>query len=360
MTSAKSSFQISDVLLELSVWIGLIRKYFKRYLLVALIGGGLGITYATLYVPKYRADLRFMMRTDASGLASQLSSLNSLFGGGTSSSGTPAERIIELIGTEKVVANALLTTSAVNAKEDLLINHYMRLHELPEKWQKDSILSHVTFSKQDRFETFNFGQRMAFKKIYKAMVSLNSNDGIITRSLAKKTAIITITAIHFNEEFAIALAKAMYMQLTDFYVNEVIASTRRNVQILTHKSDSIRNELEQTRRAYAQNTDKTLGILLQQNKVENKSLAVRENMLTLMYAEVQKNLETLKFMEESSAPSFSVIDMPYSPIDPSLKSRVKYGLFGAFVFAFLLIITQRGILFVKSLGVDWSILNAHF
>jgi uncharacterized protein involved in exopolysaccharide biosynthesis len=53
-----------------------------------------------------------------------------------------------------------------------------------------------------------------------------------------------------------------------------------------------------------------------------------------MYAEVQKNLETLRYIEASSMPSFSIIDQPYSPIKPQTKSKLIYGFMGVFLFGF--------------------------
>ena len=67
-------------------------------------------------------------------------------------------------------------------------------------------------------------------------------------------------------------------------------------------------------------------------KVGNKSLSFKENMLSLMYAEVQKNLETLRYIEASSMPSFSIIDQPFSPIRAQQKSWFKY----TFIYALLI------------------------
>lgn len=348
---------LNDILTEIRLWVRLIKRNFKLFILIGIIGGGLGVLYATLHVPTYRANLRFMMRSDASGFASQLSSLNSLLGTGTGPTGTPIDRIMELIGTERVVANALLSKATIDNKEDLLINHYLRLNKLTEKWQKDTLLSKVSFSDTDQFGNFNFTQRKAFRIIYGAMVGKNMTNGILGKSLEKKSAMITVSATHFNEDFSIFMANALYKELVNFYANEAVASTKRNVQILTMKADSIKQELDNTRSAFAQNTDKTLGILLLQNKVENKNLSVRENMLTLMYGEIQKNLETLRFIEQSSAPSFSTIDIPYSPIDPNRKSRTKFGLIGSVIPVLLLILIQRGLIYIKTLNLDFNVFS---
>ncbi len=116
--------------------------------------------------------------------------------------------------------------------------------------------------------------------------------------------------------------------MIEFYSDQSLAATSNNVQVLTQKADSIRRELDATRRAFAKNSDQALGLLLQEDKVENKSLSYKENMLSLMYAEVQKNLETLRYIEASSVPSFAIIDQPYSPIRPVLKSKIIFSVSG--------------------------------
>jgi hypothetical protein len=138
-----------------------------------------------------------------------------------------------------------------------------------------------------------------------------------------------------NEDFSIALTNAIYNEVIEFYSDQSLAATSNNVQVLTRKADSIRRELDATRRAFARNSDQALGLLLQEDKVENKSLSFKENMLSLMYAEVQKNLETLKYIEASSMPSFTIIDQPYSPIKPNRKSKPTYSLISFFVFSFI-------------------------
>ena len=153
-----------------------------------------------------------------------------------------------------------------------------------------------------------------------------------SKSFDKKSGVVTLTVVYKNEDFSIALTNAIYKEVIEFYSEQSLAATSNNVQVLTHKADSIKKELDATRRAFAKNTDQALGLLLQEDKVENKSLSFQESMLSLMYAEVQKNLETLKYIEASSMPSFSIIDQPYSPIKPLKKSNLLF--LGGFFFLF--------------------------
>jgi hypothetical protein len=167
-----------------------------------------------------------------------------------------------------------------------------------------------------------------------SMIGKDNSSKLIEKSFEKKSGVVTLEVTYKNEDFSIVLTNLIYKELIEFYSDQTLAATSNNVQVLTQKADSIRRELYDTRRSFARNSDQALGLLLQEDKVENKTLSFKENMLSLMYAEVQKNLETLRYIEASSMPSFSIIDQPYSPIKPQTKSKLIYGFMGVFLFGF--------------------------
>jgi len=194
------------------------------------------------------------------------------------------------------------------------------------------------------FGDLEFSQRKAIKIIIGSLIGKDNTSRLIGKSFDKKSGVVTLAVTYKNEDFSIALTNAIYNEVIEFYSDQSLAATSNNVQVLTRKADSIRRELDATRRAFARNSDQALGLLLQEDKVENKSLSFKENMLSLMYAEVQKNLETLKYIESSSMPSFSVIDQPYSPIRPVQKSKILF----SFVGMFLSLIISFGVFFIRN------------
>jgi hypothetical protein len=287
------------------------------------------------------------MRSDpGSGLSSGLAGLSSILGTGTGpgGSGSGLERVIELIGSDRIIGNAILSEAEVNGKQDLLVNHYINLQGYRKAWEKDSVLNKVNYSNGVQFADLDFPQRKAIKNIIGSLISKDNSSKIIGKSFDKKSGVVTLSVTYKNEDFSIVLTNSIYKEVIEFYSTQSLAATSNNVQVLNQKADSIRRELDATRRAFAKNSDQALGLLLQEDKVENKSLSFKENMLSLMYAEVQKNLETLKYIEASSMPSFSIIDQPYSPIKAQTKSKLVYGFMGFFLlefFSFLYFIAKR-------------------
>jgi len=335
----EEAFGIKDLIRVLKTFKEVFVKNLIKILFAGIIGGAIGFIYAYLDTPKYNAQLKFVMRSDpGSGLSSGLAGLSSILGTGTGpgGAGSGLERVIELIGSDRIIGNAILSSAEVNGKPDLLINHYITLQGYRKAWAKDSLLSKVNFPVGIQFADLDFPQRKGIKMIIGSLIGKDNSSKLIGKSFDKKSGVVTLAVTYKNEDFSIVLTNAIYKEVIEFYSDQSLAATSNNVQVLNQKADSIRRELDATRRAFAKNSDQALGLLLQEDMVENKSLSFKENMLSLMYAEVQKNLETLKYIEASSMPSFSIIDQPYSPIKPIKKKPFAYAISSAFGFVFIL------------------------
>jgi hypothetical protein len=338
----EEEFGIKDLIRILKTWKEVFVNNIFKILFAGIIGGAIGFAYAYLDTPKYNAQLKFVMRSDPTNLGAGLSSLSSLLGSGTSPGGTGSglERVIELIGSDRIIGNAILKEAEVNGKKDLLVNHYINLQGYKKKWEEDTIINKVNYTSGILFSELNFSQRKAIKIIIGSLIGKDNTSRLIGKSFDKKSGVVTLAVTYKNEDFSIELTNAIYQEVIEFYSDQSLAATSNNVQVLSRKADSIRRELDATRRSFARNSDQALGLLLQEDKVENKSLSFKENMLSLMYAEVQKNLETLKYIEASSMPSFSIIDQPYSPIKPLKKSKTTFSLALFFIFGFVYFLFQ--------------------
>jgi uncharacterized protein involved in exopolysaccharide biosynthesis len=334
---ATDEISLKDLILKLKGLKELFFSHTKKILIGGLIGGMIGFVYAYLSIATYNAELKFVMRSDPTNLGAGLSSLTSILGSGTAAGGTGSglERVIELIGSDRIIGNAILTEAEVNGKKDLLVNHYIAMQEYTKKWEKDTVLNRVNYPIGILFKDLNFPQRKGIKIIIASLIGKDNISKLISKSFDKKSGVVTLSVSFKNEDFAIALTNAIYKEIIEFYSDQSLATTSNNLEVLTMKADSLKAELDATRRAFAKNSDQALGLLLQEDKVENKSLFYKENLLSLMYGEVQKNLETLKYLEASSMPSFSIIDQPYSPIKPKEKSKLLFTLLGAILLGFL-------------------------
>jgi hypothetical protein len=291
--------------------------------------------YAKYQNPLFQAELRFVVKSEGStsGISSALGGLGAMFGGATI--GSPLERTVQVASSDRILGASLLTTVQIEGRSEVLANSLIRLNRLHDQWVKDTSLHKVVFSQNDTLiEYLSFPKRKALK-ILEEMIIPKSGEGIVSRSFDKKSGVVSLIAKHENEEFAIVLTKQMFYKLREFYVEQMISSAANNVLILQKKVDSIKFELSKVQSSFARNTDQSFGLLFQEDKVELRKLAVREQMLLAMYSEAQKNLETFKFMNDSAIPSLTVIDMPYSPLQKIEKSKVLFALGGFLLGAFL-------------------------
>jgi hypothetical protein len=282
--------------------------------------------------------------------AGAMSGLASLIGGGGGGA-DPYTKIIALTGSEKIIGKALYNVVEVGGKKEMLINHFIQLEGLAQKWSKDSTLQKVKFKPAlYSIERLNYGERKALFAILGQIVGGEdaSAAGILGREYDKKTGLINLSVIHWNEEFAIALSRSIYQELIDFYTYDSFDNMSLNVRNVKNKVDSIRNALYATQMAAAKKSDQALGLIMREDQVEQKSLNIKEQMLIVMLGEAQKNYETLSMMQRSSKPDFTLIREPFSPITPKLKSKLLFSIGPLLFIAFGSIALLRIRLLMKS------------
>lgn len=335
---------LKDQIKMIQSWLSLLRRKIIPISLLGLLGASVGFYIAYSRKPVYKAELRFVVKSEGSGsgLSGMLGGLGSVLGG--SSVGSPLERTIEIAGSDRIVGAALLSEVQISGKNEVLANSLIRLNKLNEIWKSDTVLSKIQFSIEDTvIEKMSFPKRKSIKTLESLLIP-KSGYGIISKTFDKKSGVVTLAASHENEEFAIVLTKEIFNKLRDFYVEQMTTSAANNVLILQKKVDSIKFELAKVQSSYARTTDQSFGLLFQEDKVELKKLAVREQMLMVMYAEAQKSLETFKFMNDSAIPTLTVIDMPYSPLKKIQKSKILFtagGFFLGGLLTFLFIAIRR-------------------
>lgn len=319
------------------------KSQFWKIFLIGLVGGGIGFYIAFSSNITYSAKLKFIMKETGGGsaLMSSLGSLGSLIGG-TSNSVTPMDRILAIIGSERIVGSALLKPIEVNSKLDLAINHLIKVQGLDKTWAEDTLLNDVKFiPTATTVSSFDFAQRKAYKRIVDMVLGVKSN--ILKRSFDKKSGVFDLEIKTLDENFSIEFSKLLYNELKEFMYNQSLSSSEKNIVIINSKLDSIRSALNTVQNALARNTDRGLGLLMQEDKVEQKRLMLKEQMLTAMYGEAQKNLETFKFVNESINTGFEILEFPMSPINPYKISKIKFSFLGFMLFSFVVF----GFLYLK-------------
>ena len=352
--------QLFKIKNELMLIISLIKKKIKIICIVGLLGGVLAFTYAYLGKPVYKANLNFMIASNSgsTGLSSQLAGLAGVLGVGNSNIGSSLLRMTELTASDKIITNAIFKTVEIDGSEDFIINHLIKLEELDKSWNKseDTFMHNISFKeniKDKVVSELSLGQRSALKTVKEMIVPKSGMDGIISRFSDTKTGIIYLEASHINETLAIELVNSVYEELLYFYTQESYVNAQTKVNALIKKVDSIQTELNRVQNIVGSTSDKTLGLILKEDKVDLKHFLVQEQILTIMYGEAQRNLETFRVIKDTENPPLTLLDYPFSPITPSAKSKLYYLIFGSFLFSFILVMYYRFKLIYRSMLLEY-------
>ena len=216
-------------------------------------------------------------------------------------------------------------------------------------------MHNISFKEKiDNINKLSLSQRNALKIIKEMIIPKSGMDGVISKDSDMKTGIIYIEANHSNETLAIELVNSVYEQLLYFYIQESYSNAQSKVDVLIKKVDSIQTELNKVQNIVGSTSDKTLGLILKEDKVDLKHLQIQEQILTIMYGEAQKNLETFKVVKDTENPPLTLLDYPFSPINPVVKSKLFYLIFGSFLFSFILVMYYRFKLIYRNMLLEYS------
>lgn len=297
----------------------MLRAQWKLVLLSVSLFSGTFLLIALLTPPKYPAQLTFMVREDSKNGLSSVANLLGQFGFGSGSSGDlNLDKITELAKSRHILQAALFDSATIQEKSDYLANHIIETYNFHRKWSDDKLLRDFRFA-HGNVEQFDRRENKALKHLHQYMVG--EKTAFVKAGYSKQTSILNITAYARREDLSIALVESLYRHLSQFYIEQSTAQSRQTVRNLELRRDSIRAVLTTAETTLARTEDRTLGLLLKEDKVPQKRLGTDIQILNLMYAEAIKNLETASFLLKNATPVFMEIDRPLAPIKPVNASK---------------------------------------
>ena len=316
----KQEMSLKDLLLKIRDIYFELRKHWKLLSVCMLLSAGGFLAVAWLSKPKFPAQLTFMVREDSKNGLSGVASILGQFGlGAGNASEFNLDKITELAKSRHIIQSALFDSVTINGHSDFLANHIIDIHEMHKEWSKDTLLRVFKFT-HSNVDHFDRTENKALKTLHHYMV-LDKDNAFIGSGYAKQTSILNLTVSARSEALSIELVDAIYRQLSAFYIEQSTAQSRQTVRNLEVRTDSIRNILTASERSLARTEDRTLGLLLREDRVPQKRLGTDVQILNLMYAEAIKNLETASFLLKNSTPIFMEIDKPLPPIKPVKASK---------------------------------------
>ena len=298
--------------------------------LIGLTGGGLGFAYAHFFKEvQYTSKLTFAIE-EKSGGGGSLLGLASQFGvdlgGGGGGSLFSSTNLTSLLKSNRIIQGALLKPIP-ELKEGNLLNLYLSIN------QKESLKN-----KKVSFISSNLDRSKYTRVQDSVLASISSQlaGGLEIGSDDKKSSFLFIKVKSTNEEFAFLFNQMLVQEASDMYIDMKVGKTRKNIEVLQARVDSVKRIMDGTMVSAAVDLDQSLGLISNVPKVNSTKKQMEAQMLGTMFAELTKNLELTKFTYGREEPVIQIVDAPTMPLLKEGKGRVKSAVIGGFLAGFLM------------------------
>lgn len=295
---------------------------FKTLLVLVLIVGGLLGAFAAWYkAPTYTARLTFVVDdSKSSGGGSGLSALAGQFGfnldGLGGASGVLAgDNVQELIKSRKLIKATLLTAYD---STHTLADRYAEVYKLNNRWLKYSPNGKII-----RFPLNGVNNTRLQDSLLHEITTLILSGEFEIAKPDKKLSFFEVNATFKDEKLAMLFCNEMIKQSTVFFIATKTKRLREDVAREQHRTDSIEKILNYKTYDVSAASKTLLNVNPAYTDV-NASADIKGRdklVLSTIYTETVKNLETSKAILAQETPTVQIVDEPELPLN---KNTLKY------------------------------------
>ena len=345
INTGSDEISLKDLIFKLGKW----RRYlFSKWLIIllsGLLGGALGFYYAYCKKPIYTATTTFVLEDEkGSGGLGNLAGLASIAGVDVGGGGGifQGDNIMELYKSRKMIVQTLMTEVIVDEKKQTLAERYIEFNGLRKSWAKNPAFEKLKFA-NDRI---NDGiKSLSNNRLRDSLIGLMVADitmNYLTVSKPdKKLAIIKVDVRSQDEFFAKAFDEAIVKNVNDFYTQTKTKKSLQNVQIVQHKTDSVRAIMNRSIYTAVAIADATPNLnptkQVQRIAPAQKAQFSAETNRAILSSLVQ-NLEMSKVALMKETPLLEIIDKPVYPLFKEGLGRIKGIISGGLIAGILCII----------------------
>ncbi len=292
----------------------------SKWVLIVAFGLGSGIVGLGLsfYLkPKYTATLSFALiekTPGGGGLAALASSfgLSSLMGG--SQSAFSGDNLLEIIKSRYAIEQTLLTPVNYKGNQTNLMNVYMNMNGMKNqwKWKNNPELQALNYPIDQKREDFSRVQDSILFVVYKT-IKEKKTLSVVRKD--KRVDIVNVSYFSKDEDFSKTFVETLIDQTYHFYKESKLSQNRINIKMMELKADSIRNLYESSIYSGAGYSQLNINEAIQLAAVPKIKQQANAQLYGTVYAEVLKNLETLKLEMARETPIMQIIDTPTLPLE---------------------------------------------
>ena len=344
---------LKELILKLKEWWSYLLSQWKIILFFSFLGAFLGLGYAFINKPIYKAEFSFVLEDEKSGgggLGSALGLASQFgldFGGGRGGGIFAGDNLLELMKSRSMVQKALLSPIEIKGKSQSLANYYISFSELRKGWEGKPTLANLDYTINADVTKFNRVQDSVLMAMHQTIIK----NFLTVAKLDKKLSILKVSVQSEDEVFSKAFTEALVREVSQFYVQTKTKKSTTNVAILQHQTDSVRRQLNGAISGVAQSNDAIPNLnasrQILRSSGQQRQVDVQAN--TAILTELVKNLELSKLSLRKETPLIQVIDKPILPLPVEKFGKVKGILLGGFLAVFLVVIGLIGSRVIKGL-----------
>ena len=316
---------------------------YKIILYITLITSALGLLYGKLQPSTYKATSTFIVEDKSGKGGGGLSGLASQFGidvGGLTGGGAglfDGDNILEIIKSRSIIEKVLLTKmeEPSSLKGQTIADYYIQINNLAPSFESKNINV-----KSLNFASLTEGAKHTIQQdsiLYILYSRINKNLNVEKKS--KKSTIITLEVVSGDQVFSKTFAEEVLKQTSELYIDIKTGNLSRSINKIQQKADSLQNSLTgiYQKSFQAENATKLYNVnsSLRINTSQTEIAARDKTVSSTLYAEVVKNLETLKLSLINQTPVIQVLDTPKYPLFDQ-RTPARYSLIIGFAIGFVL------------------------
>lgn len=327
-----SKEELRELFKDIQSWWQYLLSKWKVIVPIGILGGVIGLLFATFKEPNYKATVDFVVEESggrsASGGLGSLAALAgvSLGGGGGAFQG---DNILELYKSRTMITEALLSKDG----ERLLLDRYMDIHQIPEAWEDRPELLALDFSVSPEQRTYQQDSILGrfVNNIKTNYLKVNKPD--------KMLSLIRVEVTTPDEQFSKKFTEALVQEVNDFYIDTRTKKTLASVTVLQRQTDSVRSELDQAllAAAKARETNPNANPTRMSLHVPYAKHEVDVQVNEALIKELIKNLEISKMELRRETPLIQVIDQPVLPLEEIRTGRAKSLVIGGILAGLLIV-----------------------
>jgi len=279
---------------------------YKLVLYITLISTILGFLYGKFQPSSFKATTTFIVEDKSGRGSGGLSGLASQFGidaGGLTGGGGAGlfdgDNVLEIIKSRGIIEKVLLTKMDNNTNGQTIADYYIQISDFKSAFESKNINT-----KSLNFIAIAEGTKHSVVQdsiLYILYAEISKNLTVEKRN--KKSTIITLQVSSPDQVFSKIFAEELIKQTSDLYIDIKTGNLSKSIGKIQRKADSLQNSLV----GIYQNS-------FQINMSRNDLSERDKTFSSTLYAEVVKNLETLKLSLINQTPVIQVLDTPKLPL----------------------------------------------